>query len=194
MFRNTSKNTTNNELDDSHRRAFGGLNATYIIITVLSYLIPVLTVILIFTKIIAIGVVQSGSMEPKLMTGDTVAYNRLIYNNKEPQRGDIVIFRSNYSDMIFGKRIIGIPGDIIAFRNGYVIINGMYCDETEYIPTDVHTYSLRTFRVPENHYFLLGDNRENSNDSRFWINPYVDREDIIGRYIGQIPFSFQFAF
>lgn len=159
---------------------------------ILGFAIPLIVAYVILSYIIMVSVVQSGSMEPRLQVGNTVFYNRLAYINTEPQRGDVVVFYSAENTSYYGKRIIGLPGDKIEFKDGYVVINGQYCDETAYIAPEIETNCSKTFEVPEGHYFLLGDNRELSNDSRFWNEPYIAKECIIGKYMGQIAFSFQY--
>ena len=159
---------------------------------ILSFIVPIATAYIIFTFIVFLSVVQSGSMEPTLRVGNTVFYNRLAYIKKPPQRGDIVVFYSDEFGVYFGKRIIGVPGDNISFKDGYVMINGQYCDETAYIPQSIETNCVKTFTVPEGCYFMLGDNREDSNDSRYWENPYIPFEKINGKYMGQIDFSIQY--
>ena len=168
------------------------LNSPNIIWDILSFAAPLLVAYIILSYIIMVSVVQSGSMEPKLPVGDTVFYNRLAYVNAEPQRGDVVVFYSQEYREYFGKRIIGIPGDVIQFRDGYVIINGRYYDETTYISSETETNCLKEFEVPEGCYFMLGDNREDSNDSRYWNDPYIPKECLSGKYMRKINFSFQF--
>jgi signal peptidase I len=148
--------------------------------------------IVLHTQVINITVIQSASMEPTLMTGNTVFVNRLAYKTgKTPERGDIVIFWSDEHNEYLGKRVIGLPGDEIAFSDGHVVVNGAYLDETAYLSDETETICAKTFLVPEGCYFMLGDNRSYSYDSRFWQNPYISQEDIIGKYMGQIAFSFQ---
>ena len=129
------------------------------------------------------GTVTSGSMESTLMTGDTILVNKLAYILKEPKRGDIVCFYSKESGKVMAKRIIGIENDIIAFVDGEVFINGeLYIEE--YIDENCESYSLNEYyQVPENCVFLLGDNRENSFDSRYWINPYISINTLYGKVI-----------
>jgi signal peptidase I len=156
-------------------------------------LAPVILLVILLTQVIQVTVIQSASMEPTLMTGNTVFVNRLAYKTGHSvERGDIVILWSDEYNEYLGKRVIGLPGDEIEFRDGYVVINGQYTDESSYIASDVETNCAKTFTVPDNCYFVLGDNRENSNDSRFWMNPYIPKEDIVGKYMGQIDFSFQY--
>lgn len=129
--------------------------------------------------------VMSSSMEPTLKVGDFVIYNRLAYLTKDVQRGDIVCFHFDESNETFSKRVIGIAGDTIQFKDGYLIINGEKVEE-EYIDENIETNSAEEFVVPEGMVFLLGDNRNNSYDSRFWENPFTDIAKIHGKFIGYI--------
>lgn len=157
------------------------------------FVLPIIILVLILTKVLALTVVESGSMKPTLEIGNTVVFNRLAYiNNKEVGRGDIVTFMSDETGLQLSKRVIGIPGDEISFRDGYVVLNGQIADESDYIAEDIETNSDKIFTVPEGCYFMLGDNRENSYDSRFWENPYIPKDKIIGKYMGQIGVSFKY--
>ena len=91
------------------------IKGPHIIWDILSFAVPLIAAYIILSYVIMVSVVQSGSMEPKLPTGNTVFYNRLAYANTEPQRGDVVVFWSQEFGSYFGKRIIGIPGDVIQF-------------------------------------------------------------------------------
>lgn len=157
----------------------------------ISIFVPLIVIFVICKFVLCITVVQSGSMEPSIPTGNTVVVNRLAYSKQDVKRGDIIFFESSEFNATFGKRVIGLPGDTVAFKDGYVVINGQYTDESAYIDENVETNCSKTFTVPDDCYFVLGDNREVSNDSRFWLEPYVKQEDIIGRYMGQLDFSFQ---
>lgn len=128
------------------------------------------------------AIIPSGSMEPTIMTGDRIFGNRLAYKNEDPVRGDIVIFK--YPDderQLFIKRVIGEPGDVVWIKDGLVYING----ESE--PLDepyVMVEPLGDFGpyvVPEDCYFMMGDNRNNSADSRFWVNTFVHKSKILGK-------------
>ncbi len=158
----------------------------------LRVLFPCVVWYVICTRVIVIGTNLSGSMEPKLIIGKTVIYNRLAYVKAEPQRGDIIAFHSDEFNLEFVKRVIGIPGDTIEFHNGFVYINGCKADESAYISENVETNSPKTFTVPDNCVFVLGDNRENSHDARYWENPYISYNAIEGRYIGQLHFKIPF--
>lgn len=141
-------------------------------------------VYLVFTYVLFLGTASSGSMENAIKTGDVCVANRLAYVSREPQRGDIIYFRRD--DKTYGKRIIGVAGDMIEFVDGYVYINGERYEE-EYIPETVETNSNRKFEVPADHVFVMGDNREDSSDSRHWDEPYVRIDDIVAKYLFCIP-------
>lgn len=160
---------------------------------ILFLIIPLFVVVILFRVIFGITVIQSASMEPTLMTGNTVFVNRVCYKlGDEVSRGDIVCFDSVETGKIMGKRVIGLPGDTIEFSGGSVYINGEIIDESAYLNKDVQTYGEGTFKVPNGCYFLMGDNRTNSFDSRLWEQPYIEKDKIMGRYMGQIDFSVQF--
>ncbi len=133
--------------------------------------------------------VPTGSMQPTIYVGDITISFRGAYLFEEPKKGDIIVFRS-YTDEMFVKRIIGLPGDEITFSEGNVLINGIVMEE-EYLSEGTRTTSFgrSSYTVPEGQYFVMGDNRMNSGDSRFWKEPYVAREDIRGKLLLVLPFS-----
>ena len=124
--------------------------------------------------------VPSGSMENTIMTGDRLVGNRLAYVFGEPQRGDIVIFRApDKESELYVKRVIGLPGDTVNILDGKVYINGNKepLDEP-YLP-EAMIGNYGPYEVPAKSYFVLGDNRNNSGDSRFWRNKYVRADKIL---------------
>ena len=165
--------------------------------------------------------VPSGSMKPTLLVGDRIWVNRLAYDVKvpftdisvhkmgDPQRGDIVVFSSPVNGMRLVKRLVALPGDVIAMRDNHLYINGQWANYTQYtnpslqgeMQADKHLYQeavqhfthtvavaaqgMPQFRnfgpvtVPEGSYFMLGDNRDNSADSR--VFGFVKRGLIHGR-------------
>lgn len=148
-----------------------------------------IVVYLILTKVLLWGVIPSESMYPTLEVGDYAINNGLAYVTHEPQRGDIVIFTGHEQNMngeTLIKRIIGVPGDSLMFVDGYVYVNGQIAYE-EYLGEDIETNSAKDFEVPDGCYFVMGDNRENSLDSRFWDDPFVKRSEIKGKLITRIP-------
>ena len=152
---------------------------------VVSHLVIIACVVVYFFVVAKNTVVASASMEPTLMTGDFVVYNCLAYEVSDVERGDIVAFHSQEFNEVFSKRVVGVAGDEISFHDGYLFINGMKAEES-YIPQGVETNCSKVFKVPENTVFVLGDNRENSIDSRFFANPYISLDDIYGKYAGSI--------
>ena len=152
--------------------------------------IAIVCILILYNFCIKNTRVASGSMEPTLMTGDYMVVNKLAYVVKDIKRGDIICFWSKEGGKYYTKRVIGIEGDQIEFHDGYVFINGLKADESSYIPEGVETNCLKTFEVPEGCVFVLGDNRENSFDSRFFENPYISEHDIMGKYLGTIPNMF----
>lgn len=147
-----------------------------------SFCIYVLMVILIFTIFnicIFNANIPSSSMEDTIQKGDRIFASRLTYLFDDIQRGDIVIFDSKEENKYLVKRVIGLPGDSVSIIDGKIFINGDMLEET-YTKGTTLKVNLKdeTIVVPEDKYFLLGDNRENSRDSRYWVNPFIAREDI----------------
>lgn len=158
--------------------------------------------------------VPTGSMKPTIVEGDRILVNKMAYDFKlpltdlalyrlaEPARGDIVIFNSKVADKKLVKRLIGLPGDVVAMQDNQLIINGVpaqYSDPQrepdaivaiETIAGFSHRVRLSAYgasalssfgpvTVPAEHYLMLGDNRDNSADSR--IIGFVPRDELIGR-------------
>lgn len=131
-------------------------------------------------NVVAAAEVPTGSMEETVMTGSRILINQLAYVVEEPQRGDIVAFYwPDNPKEIFLKRVMGLPGETIQGIDGYVYINGVKLKE-DYTPQKLEQ-DFGPFEVPEGGYFMLGDNRNNSKDSRYWLNPYVEKEDMLGK-------------
>lgn len=123
--------------------------------------------------------IPSGSMEPTLQVGDKIIVNKLTTRFKEPERGQIVVFKFPYDpSQDFVKRIIGLPGETVEIRDSQVYINGEPLEE-EYLPEGLVYPDFPPVTVPEDSYFVLGDNRNNSQDSRTW-GP-LPREFVIGQ-------------
>jgi signal peptidase I len=135
---------------------------------------------LISRFIIVNAYVPTESMVSTIMPKDRVIANRLSYLVKKPQRGDIVVFKFPDNESVaYVKRIIGVPGDTVSVKEGVVYINGNKQDEP-YLK-EPHSGNYGPFKVPEGRYFMMGDNRDNSRDSRFWENKYVARDKILGK-------------
>lgn len=134
-------------------------------------------------------VIPTGGMEPTLLVGDSIVVDRSAYRDRDPQRHDIVVFQhpeGEQRDSV--KRIVGTPGDVIVVRDAQVLVNGQVLPEsyldpqlaalTSALPVTCR-YACEPTTVPADSYFLLGDNRSNSEDSRFF--GFVSRDRIKGR-------------
>ncbi len=146
---------------------------------------------IINTQIIANSQVPTGSMESTIMAGDRVIGSRLSYRFGEPERGDIAIFiypddEARGVKTYYVKRIIGLPGDTIDIIDGKVYINGSDTPLDEpYLNKPMDPEPPQHYEVPEGCYFMMGDNRNHSNDSRRWTNKYVKREKLIAKVLFQ---------
>jgi signal peptidase I len=130
-----------------------------------------LTTLLIFLFVESFVVqgykVYGSCMEPNLFTGERLLGNKLAYHFEGVNRGDIVVFRPpRRPDTPFIKRVIGLPGEIIEIRNNIVYINGRALREP-YLHNAWHD-NRSAERIPPGQVFVMGDNRDNSNDSRSW--------------------------
>ena len=113
--------------------------------------------------------IPSGSMIPTLEIGDRVLVNKFIYRFTEPERGDIIVFESvegGGEDLI--KRVVGVPGDKISVRGGRLLVNGERQREPYVYKKYPDRSSSAPTTVPEDHVFVMGDNRANSRDSRYF--------------------------
>lgn len=131
--------------------------------------------------------IPSDSMVPTLAVGDRLLVEKVSYRLHPPQKGDIIVFEPPASlqkqgfakDDAFIKRIIGLPGQVITVRAGKVYVDDKPLDEP-YI-AEAPNYVLPILQIPANSYFVMGDNRNNSNDSHVW--GFLPRQNIIGRAI-----------
>lgn len=148
--------------------------------------IAVLLALFIRAFVVQAFKIPSGSMEPTLQVGDHILVNKFIYGIRlpvtntiiipvsEPEKGDIIVFEYPVEpDKDFIKRVVGVPGDVVEIRNKKVYVNGKqvenypvkYTDDNV-VPGKRDNYGPKT--VPEDSYFVMGDNRDHSYDSRFW--------------------------
>ena len=122
--------------------------------------------------------VSGRGMDPYIKDGYKVVVSKTAYKKTSPKRGDVVCLRRSGAYAAF--RVIGMPGDRVEFHNGDLFINGTYVKEGY---AEGLSLASKAFEVPEGKYFMLGDNREVAEDSRFWSEPYVSGADIIGKII-----------
>ena len=148
--------------------------------------VALLVAFVVRTFVLAHFVVEGSSMYSTLETGDRVFVNKLSYRLHDPNRGDVVVLHqiTGASERDLIKRVIALPGETVEIRNCSVLIDGQvlnepYLDPEVVTPTDCGgDYNLNG-PVPENHVFVMGDNRGGSQDSRV-IGP-VDEDDLVGR-------------
>ena len=142
---------------------------------------PFVCMFLVFEMVVQPGTVRSCSMEPTLKEG-SLTLGVHLFDRENLLQGDIIIFRFDEKRLI--KRVVGTPGDVVSFRDGAVYVNGSMMEE-EYLPAGTVTEPEKenSYTVPEGCYFVMGDNRGNSNDSRFWQDPYVESEDILTKCV-----------
>jgi len=133
---------------------------------------------IIITFIGQVTVVRGASMEPTLHNGERLIANKISYRFESPERGEIIIFRPPIEiKRNYIKRIIGVPGDKIEIINGEVFLNEEKLEEP-YVKYKSFE-NLSAFIVPPDSYFVLGDNRSNSSDSRYW--GFVPRKNIVAK-------------
>lgn len=146
-----------------------------------SLLVAAVLAFLIHTFIMQNFRIPSGSMEPTLQIQDYIFASKLSYRLDEPKRGDIVVFKyPKDTSRYFVKRLIAVGGETVALKGGELYINGQLVPE-DYLPQGLSFSDYGPVTVPEGNYFMLGDNRNNSSDSRDW--GFVPRNLIVGKEI-----------
>ena len=159
-------------------------------------IVIVVAITLVINNVVLINAkIPSPSMEKTLMVKDRLFGFRLAYGInlnlfgyeisekfKDPERFDIVIFK--YPDdesRLFIKRVIGLPGETVTVKDGKIYINGKEQTQAVSFCPEEMTGSFGPYEVPEDSYFVMGDNRNNSLDSRYWDNTYVKKEAILAK-------------
>ena len=118
------------------------------------------------------------SMAPHIDSGEVVLINTMAYRLRRPQRGDIIAFRHDApGPEIFIKRVIGLPGDRVAIQKGQVFVNAVPLAEPYVRFPDRRSFASVT--VPQGALYVLGDNRADSDDSRFW--GFVHQDEVLGK-------------
>ena len=149
----------------------------------------VFTVALVFllkTYVVINATVPTGSMENTILPGDNIMGLRISYLFEEPERGDVIFFYfPDDESQKYVKRIIGMPGEKVTITDAKIYINDseVPLDEPYLKEEWIGGIGPYEFQVPDGCYFVLGDNRNASADARYWQNPYVKKEKIIGKAI-----------
>ncbi len=152
-----------------------------------------LIIALLITTFIKPTIVKNCSMNPTLEENDFLIINRFLYKRDTPKRGDIVVFKSNLKtetgkQKLLIKRTIAVPGERIVIKDGKIYIDGEELKET-YIEND-YTVGDIDLIIPENNIFVMGDNRDNSLDSRDGILGLVNFKTVMGKaFIRLYPFN-----
>ena len=123
-------------------------------------------------------------MKPELENGDITLINRLVYDIRTPKRGEVIAFKpnGNESSHYYIKRVIGLPGETVEYRDGEILIDGDILEE-DYVTTDITELGLleEPIVLKSGEYFVLGDDRQNSDDSRIANIGNVERAEIAGK-------------
>lgn len=174
------------ELDVKQKRKEEESAVKEVLSWVITIALAVVAALFIKNYIIINANIPSGSMENTIMTGDRLFGYRLAYNGKSPERGDIIIFKFPDDETEnYVKRIIGLPGETVFIDDAQIFINGSETPlEEDYLKEDWITGTgPYSFEVPENSYLVLGDNRNNSLDARYWDNTFVTKDKILGKAV-----------
>ena len=145
----------------------------------------VLCALFLVNFVIVNAKVPTGSMKNTIMENDRLIASRLSYKFHDPERYDIVVFK--YPDdesLLYVKRIIGMPGETVDIIDGKVYIDGSDVPlKDDFIREEMFPFQDLHYEVPEGCYFMLGDNRNESKDSRYWNDKFVKGEKILGKAI-----------
>lgn len=155
-------------------------------------------VILLSYLIVAFGLVRismiGDSMQPTLQDGNSIVVNKMSYRFKKPKRNDVIVFKQSGSEHSYYniKRVIGLPGETVQIKDGFVYINGKKLKE-EFRFDEIANGGLANeeIKLDAKEYFVLGDNRNASEDSRYTNIGLVMKQDIVGRAWMRVkPFDF----
>jgi len=189
MYDSEPEELTQTEKISSVLGSIGKFILSFLETVVVALVISVVLYLFIMTPHEVVG----NSMHPTYKNGEMLMANKVLYKFKEPTRGDVIIFK--YSDtQDFIKRIIGLPGETVMLKDGKLYINGNLLDESTYLSSSIYTNGGdylkegETITIPEGRYFVCGDNRPHSSDSRMF-GP-IDSKDIKGKaWIVYFPFN-----
>lgn len=145
-------------------------------------LLSIAAVFVLNKYVIVSAHIPSGSMSNTVMPNSKIIVSKLYRVNIDVKRGDILMFKNpDDKSMYYLKRVIGLPGETIEGIDGFVYINGEKYEEP-YVK-DKLIQNFGPYIVPDKSYFMMGDNRNNSLDSRYWENKFLIEDDIIGKAV-----------
>lgn len=145
----------------------------------LVYAVVLAMVVFVFNYVLMLALIPSGSMENTLMTGDIAIATR--FDRTDIQRYDIMVFTPpDYPDTYYIKRVVGLPGETITIDNGNVYAGDELLDNS-ILPEKMIWAGDGVYKVPKGCYFMLGDNRNHSQDARFWEDKYVPLENMAAK-------------
>ncbi len=174
--------------DEAPKKSKGREFLEFIFPIVIAFVVAMLLKTFIFAN----AIVPTGSMLNTIQEGDRIIASRIEYNFHEPERFDIIIFKApdevakGDNKTFYVKRVIGLPGETVTIVNGvvYVADKDGKAEQLrdDFVTACTPTGNFGPYEVPEDSYFVMGDNRENSIDSRFWVTTnYVHKDLIIGK-------------
>lgn len=138
-------------------------------------------IMVLFKTAFMLSIVPTESMEGTIKKGDLMISTCYDVGADDLKRYDILIFTPpDRSDQTYVKRLIGLPGETIKVSNGKVYADGIELDDS-FVDSNMNNLGDGVFNVPEGCYFFLGDNRDNSNDSRFWVEKFVPLDNILSK-------------
>lgn len=173
--KNTFKSMYEKFVDEKLRKMLG-----WIFCLIAALVLGAVTAIMFFQSV----TIQESSMEPTIAIGDEIFMNRIVYKLTDPDRGDIIVFRTSASDdaALHVRRIVGLPGETIQISGGNIFIDGEVYRDTRDFPTIVNSgIAVNPITLADNEYFVLGDNRNNSEDSRYAVIGNVNKKYIVGK-------------
>lgn len=157
----------------------------FLIDTIQTFLLAAAVFLVIYAFLLRPFEVKGDSMYPNFKDGEYILTNLISLRLGNPKIGDVVVFKApNDKEKDYIKRVVGLPGDTVSMKDGNVYVNGVEFDESKFLKPDIQT-SVGAFlaegqeaTVPEDSFFVLGDNRPYSSDSREW--GFVRKSDLIG--------------
>lgn len=189
MYDSEPEELTPTEKISSVLGSIGKFILSFLETVVVALVISVVLYLFIMTPHEVVG----NSMHPTYKNGEYLMANKILYKLKKPERGDVIIFKySETQDFI--KRIIGLPGETVMLKDGKIYVNGKLLDESKYLSSSIYTNGGNylkegeTVTVPDGRYFVSGDNRPHSSDSREFGS--IDMRNIKGKaWIVYYPFA-----